>query len=55
MAPESAGVQLLVQTVVDEVYGGLWAEPPLPLGDGDWTGAWVAVVGGVVVGVAASG
>ena len=30
---ESVGV--LVQTVVDEVYGGLWATSPVPIGATD--------------------
>lgn len=43
-ADECTLVRDLVQTVVDEIYGGLWADPPLPLGDQDWSLAWVAVV-----------
>lgn len=51
---ELASVRNLVQSVVDETYGGLWAAPPLPIGDNDWSGAWIAVahdaaVGGVLL------
>ena len=33
----------IVQTVVDETYGGIWAAPPLRIDDEDWSRAWVAV------------
>lgn len=36
-------VQQLVQTVVDEIYGGLWTPPPVPIGATDWSPAWIAV------------
>jgi GNAT superfamily N-acetyltransferase len=49
---ELARVRALVQTVVDEVYGGMWAPPPLPIGDDDWSLAWLAVDGDGVQGVA---
>lgn len=49
---EYALVRDLVQTVVDEIYGGLWADPPLPIGDQDWSLAWVAVCRGTIAGVA---
>jgi ribosomal protein S18 acetylase RimI-like enzyme len=39
---EHAAVRALVQTVVDEVYGGLWASPPLHIDEEDWSLAWVA-------------
>jgi ribosomal protein S18 acetylase RimI-like enzyme len=31
-----------VQTVVDEIYGGIWAPPPLPIDNEDWSLAWIA-------------
>ncbi|MFO0993171.1 MAG: GNAT family N-acetyltransferase [Hyphomicrobiales bacterium] len=33
----------IVQTVVDETYGGIWAAPPLAIDDEDCSRAWVAV------------
>ena len=44
-------VRALVQTVVDEIYGGVWASPPLPIDDEDWSLAWVAVCGTKIVGM----
>jgi ribosomal protein S18 acetylase RimI-like enzyme len=32
----------LVQSVVDEIYGGLWTDPPVPIGDQDWSLSWIA-------------
>lgn len=40
---ECANVRSLVQAVVDETYGGVWAEAPLPIGDEDWTQSWMAM------------
>ena len=48
---ENAVVRNLVQTVVDEIYGGQWAPPPLQIDEEDWTLAWVAVVGADVAGM----
>ncbi len=39
-----------MQTVVDEIYGGIWASPPLPIGDEDWSLAWVAVLETRIIG-----
>jgi ribosomal protein S18 acetylase RimI-like enzyme len=44
-------VRALVQTVVDETYGGLWAPPPLPIDEETWHLAWVAVVDNKIVGM----
>jgi ribosomal protein S18 acetylase RimI-like enzyme len=44
MPGEEDSVRSLVQTVVDEIYGGLWAPAPLPIDDEDWSRAWVAIV-----------
>jgi ribosomal protein S18 acetylase RimI-like enzyme len=41
----------LVQNVVDEVYGGLWAPPPLPVDEENWCLGWVAVVDTQIVGM----
>jgi GNAT superfamily N-acetyltransferase len=40
---ECSDVQALVQTIVDEVYGGLWAQPPLQFGQEDWSDSWIAM------------
>jgi GNAT superfamily N-acetyltransferase len=44
-------VRALVQTVVDEIYGGLWAPPPLPIDEENWLSSWVAVHDWKIVGV----
>lgn len=44
-------MRALVQAVVDEVYGGLWAPAPLPIGDDDWTQGWISIVDDAIVGV----
>ena len=31
-----------MQTVVDEIYGGIWAPPPLSIDSEDWSLAWIA-------------
>lgn len=48
---EFAQVRNLVQIVVNEIYGNLWADPPLPISEQDWSSAWVAVCGGTIAGV----
>src|ERR1700692_2341151 len=48
---EHDSVRALVQTVVDETYGGLWAPPPLPVDDESWHLSWVAVVNAKIVGM----
>jgi ribosomal protein S18 acetylase RimI-like enzyme len=45
-------VRAVVQAVVDEIYGGLWAAPPLPVDEANWELAWVAIANGEIVGVA---
>jgi hypothetical protein len=37
---EHDSVLAVVQTVVDEIYGGLWASPPLPLDEENWHSFW---------------
>ena len=44
-------VRALVQTVVDEIYGGLWAPPPLPVDEENWHSFWVAVRDAKIIGV----
>ncbi len=50
-AHEYDSVRAVVQTVVDEIYGGLWAPPPLPVDEANWHLAWVAVVDTKIVGM----
>jgi GNAT superfamily N-acetyltransferase len=45
-------VRDLVQTVVDETYGGIWCDPPVAIGNEDWSTAWVAISRETVVGMA---
>ena len=40
---EHDSVRAVVQTVADEIYGGLWAPPPLPVDEENWHSSWVAV------------
>jgi ribosomal protein S18 acetylase RimI-like enzyme len=49
--PECELVQGFVQTVVDMEYGGLWARPPLPIGNTDWSPAWVILFHDAIAGV----
>jgi ribosomal protein S18 acetylase RimI-like enzyme len=44
-------VRAIVQTVVDEIYGGLWASPPLPVEEENWQSFWVAVRDTKIIGV----
>ena len=48
---EHDSVRALVQTVVDEMYGGLWAPPPLPVDEENWHCSWVAVRDTKIIGV----
>jgi ribosomal protein S18 acetylase RimI-like enzyme len=48
---EHDSVRAVVQTVVDEIYGGLWAPPPLPVNEENWGLSWVAVVDAKIVGM----
>ena len=50
---EHDSVRAVVQTVVDEIYGGLWAPPPLPVDEEDWGLSWIAVVDAKIVGMGA--
>ncbi len=51
---EREDVAVLVQAVVDEVYGGLWTAPPVPIGVTDWSSAWIVVNESGLAGVALS-
>lgn len=48
---EHDSVRGVVQTVVDEIYGGLWAAPPLPVDEENWHSSWVAVREAKIIGV----
>jgi len=48
---EHDSVRALVQTVVDEIYGGLWAPPPLPVDEENWGLSWVATVDARIAGM----
>ncbi|SRR5579871_1307042 len=49
---ELKSVQALVQTVVDEVYGGVWAPSPLPVGEEEnWEQSWIALLDENIIGV----
>jgi ribosomal protein S18 acetylase RimI-like enzyme len=48
---EHDSVRAVVQTVVDEIYGGLWAPAPLPLDEESWHLSWVAVVDTKIIGM----
>jgi len=48
---EYDSVRAVVQTVVDEIYGGLWASPPLQIDEEDWHTFWVALLDAKIVGV----
>jgi len=41
----------MVQTIADETFVGLFATPHVPIGEGDWSSAWVAIVTDEIVGV----
>ncbi len=49
---EHSVVRRLVQTVVDETYGGLWAPPPLQIDEEDWSLAWIGLRGPAIAGMA---
>ena len=48
---EHDSVRAVVQTVLDETYGGLWAPPPLEVDEEDWNDSWVAVLDAKIIGV----
>jgi|SRR6185369_15667996 len=48
---EHDSVRALVQAVVDEIYGGLCALPPLPIDEENWHSSWVAVLEAKIIGV----
>jgi ribosomal protein S18 acetylase RimI-like enzyme len=37
--------------VIDEIYGGLWESPPLPVDEAGWHLAWIAIQDTKIIGV----
>ena len=52
---EHDSVRALVQSVVDEVYGGIWVPSPLPIDEERWHLSWIAVLDTKIVGVVLTG
>src|SRR5215468_9744419 len=52
---EHNSVRALVQTVVEEVYGGIWVPSPLPIDEERWHLSWIAVLDTKIVGVVLTG
>jgi GNAT superfamily N-acetyltransferase len=52
---DQARIHDLVQIVVDETYGGLWAPPPITIDAEDWSLGWIAVLGDELAGIALTG
>jgi ribosomal protein S18 acetylase RimI-like enzyme len=48
---EHDSVRAVIQTVVDEIYGDVWAPPPLPVDEGNMHSFWVAVQDAKIIGV----
>jgi ribosomal protein S18 acetylase RimI-like enzyme len=48
---EYDSVRALVQTVVDEIYGGLWAPSPLLVDEENWGLSWIATVDARIAGM----
>jgi ribosomal protein S18 acetylase RimI-like enzyme len=48
---EHDSIRGVVQTVVDEIYGGVWALPLLPVEEENWQSFWVAVRDAKIIGV----
>ncbi len=45
----------MVQTVVDEIYGGLCAPPPFPVDEESWNLSWIAVLDTKIIGMVLTG
>jgi len=48
---EEDSVRAVIQTVVDEIYGGLCAPPPLAVDEENWASFWIAVQDAEIIGV----
>src|SRR6266566_5712138 len=52
---EHDSVRAVVQTVVDEIYGGLCAPPPFPVDEESWNLSWIAVLDTKIIGMVLTG
>lgn len=48
---ENELVHAMVQAIADETFVGLFATPHVPIGEANWSTAWVAVLNEEIVGV----
>jgi len=48
---EHDSVRALVETVVDEIYAGLWAPSPLHVDEENWHSSWVDLRDARIIGV----
>ncbi len=48
---ENEPIQALVQTIADETFAYLFASSPVPIGESNWSSAWLAISGEEIVGV----
>ena len=52
---ECDSVRALVQAVVDDVYGVIWAPEPLPTDEERWHLSWIAVLDAKIIGMVLTG
>lgn len=50
-ADENTAVHELVQAIADETFAFLFATPHVPIGEANWSSAWLAILGEEIVGV----
>jgi GNAT superfamily N-acetyltransferase len=48
---ERHSIRALVESVLNEVYGGVWTQSPLSADEEEWALAWVAVSGTTIIGM----
>ncbi|HYL63612.1 MAG TPA: GNAT family N-acetyltransferase [Candidatus Methylomirabilis sp.] len=48
---ESNSIHVMVQTIADETFAGLFTTPHVPIGEANWLTAWVAIANDEIVGV----
>lgn len=49
---ENTAVHELVQAIADETFASLFATPHVPIGEANWSSAWLAILSEEIVGVA---
>jgi ribosomal protein S18 acetylase RimI-like enzyme len=49
---ESDSVRALIQSVADETFAYMWGPAHVPIGDDDWSLAWVAIADAQILGTA---